>query len=89
METLLLAIIIILQIVLIVLIINRDYHLLPESLGIPGDSQISQATTQKPRESPKNLWDNPLPASAELKLTVAEFKNSYDRSESWDGDFVA
>jgi hypothetical protein len=81
METLLLAIVIILQMVLIVLILKRDYHLLPEGLDVP--------VTQKPKTNSNNLWDNPPPASAELKLTVAEFKDKYDRSESWDGDFAA
>jgi hypothetical protein len=89
METLLLAVVIILQIVLIVLILMRDYHILPEGLGVPANSQLSKAIAQKKRASSENLWDNPPPASEELKLTVAEFKDKYDRSESWDGDFAA
>lgn len=89
METLLLAVVIILQIVLIGLILYRDYHLLPAGLGVRETSQISQETAQKKKANSQNLWENPPPASAELKLTVAEFKDKYDRSESWDGDFVA
>ena len=49
----------------------------------------SGKTAQKPSTSSKNLWDNPPPASEELKLTVTEFKDKYDRSEPWDGDFAA
>ncbi|WP_333028906.1 MULTISPECIES: hypothetical protein [unclassified Microcoleus] len=89
METLLLTVVIILQIVLIFLILQREYQLLPEGLGVRGESQLSKATIQKQRASSKNLWDNPPPASEELKLTVAEFKDKYDRSEPWDGDFAA
>ncbi len=88
METLLLAVVIILQIVLIGLILYRDYHLLPVGLGFREDLQISEQTAEKHPASSK-IWDNPPPASAELKLTVAEFKDKYDRSEPWDGDFVA
>ncbi|MEG4585132.1 hypothetical protein QUA54_07915 [Microcoleus sp. MOSTC5] len=89
METLLLTVVIILQIVLIFLILQREYQLLPEGLGVRGESQLSKATIQKQRASSKKLWDNPPPASEELKLTVAEFKDKYDRSEPWDGDFAA
>jgi hypothetical protein len=89
METLLLTIVIILQIVLIGLILYRDYHLSPVGLGFREDLQISEETAEKQRASSKNLWDNPPPGSADLKLTVAEFKDKYDRSEPWDGDFVA
>ena len=89
METLLLTVVIILQLVLIFLILQRDYQLLPESFGAPGESQLSKATAQKQSASSKNLWDNPPLASEELKLTVAEFKDNYNRSEPWDGDFAA
>ncbi|AFZ09647.1 hypothetical protein Osc7112_5411 [Oscillatoria nigro-viridis PCC 7112] len=89
METLLLTVVIILQVVLIFLILQREYQLLPEGLGVRGESQLSKATIQKQRASSQNLWDNPPPASEELKLTVAEFKDKYDRSEPWDGDFAA
>lgn len=90
METLLLTVVIILQLVLIFLILQREYQLLPEGFGVRGQSQLSsKATAQKQSASSKNLWDNPPPASEELKLTVAEFKDNYDRSEPWDGDFVA
>lgn len=81
METLLLAIVIILQIVLIVLILHRDYHLLPEGLGVRENSQISQETAEKQIENSQNLWDNPPPASTELKLTVAEFKGRKNEKE--------
>jgi hypothetical protein len=89
MEILLLTVVIILQIVLIFLILQREYQLLPEGLGVRGESQLSKATIQKQRASSKNLWDNPPPASEELKLTVAEFKDKYDRGEPGEGDFAA
>lgn len=89
METLLLTVIIFLQLVLIFLFLQREYQLLPEGFGTPGQSQPSKATAQKQNASSKNLWDNPPPASEELKLTVAEFKDNYNRSEPWDGDFAA
>ncbi|HCV30788.1 MAG TPA: hypothetical protein DGO89_11595 [Microcoleaceae bacterium UBA9251] len=89
MENLLLTVVIILQLVLIFLILQREYQLFPEGLGIRGESQLSKATAQKQSASSKNLWDNPPPASEELKLTVAEFKDNYNRSEPWDGDFAA
>ena len=84
-----LIVVIILQLVLIFLILQREYQLWPESLGIRGQSQLSKATAQKQSASSKNLWDNPPPPSEELKLTVAEFKDNYNRSEAWDGDFAA
>ncbi|MDQ2098431.1 MAG: hypothetical protein QQW96_12385 [Tychonema bourrellyi B0820] len=89
MENLLLTVVIILQLVLIFLILQREYQLLPEGLGVRGQSQLSKATAQKQSANSKNLWDNPPPASEELKLTVAEFKDNYNRSEPWDGDFAA
>lgn len=89
METLLLTVVILLQLVLIFLILQREYPLLPEGFGVRGQSQLSKQTPQKQSASSQNLWDNPPPASEELKLTVAEFKDKYDRSEPWDGDFVA
>ncbi len=89
MEILLLTVVIILQLVLIFLILQREYQLLPEGLGIGGQSQLSKATAEKQSASSQNLWDNPPPASEELKLTVAEFKDNYNRSEPWDGDFAA
>ena len=89
METLLLAIVIILQLVLIFLILQRrEYRLLPEGLVVPDQPKSLQEKTNQANVSSENLWDNPPPASEELKLTVAEFKNKYDRSEPWDGDFV-
>lgn len=89
MEILLLTVVIILPIVLIFLILQREYQLLPEGLGVRGESQLSKGTIEKQRASPKNLWDNLPPASEELKLTVAEFKDKYDRGEPWDGDVAA
>ena len=89
MEALLLTVVILLQLVLIFLILQRDYQLLPEGFGAPGQSQLSKATAQEQSASSKNLWDNPPRASEELKLTVAEFKDNYNRSEPWDGDFAA
>jgi hypothetical protein len=89
METLLLTIVIILQLVLILLILQREYQWLPEGFGIRKRSQLAKPTAQKQSASSKNSWDNPPPASEELKLTVAEFKDKYDRNEPWDGDFAA
>lgn len=89
MENLLLTVVIILQLVLIFLILQREYQLLPEGLGVRGESPLSKAKAQEQSASSQNLWDNPPPASEELKLTVAEFKDNYDRSEPWDGDFAA
>ena len=89
MEILLLTVVIILQSVLIFLILQWEYQLLPEGLGVRGESQLSKGTIEKQRASSKNLWNNPAAASEELKLTVAEFKDKYDRGEPWDGDFAA
>jgi len=88
METLLLTIVIILQFVLIFLIIQRDYRLLPDGLVMRYQPQSLQDKTDREKVSVENLWDNPPTASEELKLTVAEFKSKHDRSQSWDGDFV-
>ena len=88
METLLLTIVIILQILLIFLILQREYRLLPEGLVVRYQPQSSPEKTERENVCSENLWDNPPPASEELKLTVAEFKSKYNRSESWDGDFV-
>ncbi|MCY7383654.1 MAG: hypothetical protein LH628_13935 [Microcoleus sp. CAN_BIN18] len=88
METLLLTIVIILQFVLIFLILQREFRLLPEGLVVRYQPQSLPEKTERDRGVSENLWDNPPPASEELKLTVAEFKSKYDRSESWDGDFV-
>lgn len=88
METLLLTIVIILQIVLIFLILQREYRLLPEGLVVRERPQSLPEKTKQEKVGAENLWDNPPPASEELKSTVAEFKSKYDRSESWDGDFV-
>ncbi|HLO48936.1 MAG TPA: hypothetical protein VK211_11020 [Kamptonema sp.] len=88
METLLLTIVIILQLVLIFLIIQREYRLFPDGLVMRYQPQSLQDKTEREKVSVENLWDNPPPASEELKLTVAEFKSKHDRSKSWDGDFV-
>ncbi|NJK70081.1 MAG: hypothetical protein HC941_29465 [Microcoleus sp. SU_5_3] len=88
METLLLTIVILLQVVLIFLILQREYRLLPEGLVVREQPQSLQEKTEREKVCSENLWDNPPPASEELKLTVAEFKSNYDRSELWDGDFV-
>ncbi|WP_449419659.1 hypothetical protein [Phormidium nigroviride] len=88
METLLLTIVIILQLVLIFLIIQREYRLLPDGLVMRYQPQSLQDKTEREKVSVENLWDNPPPASEELKLTVAEFKSKHDRSHWWDGDFV-
>jgi len=88
METLLLTIVIILQFVLIFLIVQREYRLLPDGLVMRYQPQSLQDKTDREKVSVENLWDNPPTASEELKLTVAEFKSKHDRSQSWDGDFV-
>jgi len=44
MEILLLTVVIILQSVLIFLILQREYQLVPEGLGVRGESQLSKAT---------------------------------------------
>ena len=88
METLLLTIVIILQFVLIFLIVQREYRLLPDGLVMRYQPQSLQDKTEREKVSVENLWDNPPTASEELKLTVAEFKSKHDRSQSWDGDFV-
>jgi hypothetical protein len=88
METLLLTIVIILQFVLIFLIIQREYRLLPDGLVLRYQPQSLQDKTEREEVSVENLWDNPPTASEELKLTVSEFKSKHDRSQSWDGDFV-
>jgi hypothetical protein len=87
METLLLVLVIILQIVLIFIVLQREYHL-PEGLVVRYQPQSLQDKTDREKVCSENLWDNPPPASEELKLTVAEFKSKHDRSKSWDGDFV-
>lgn len=81
METLLLAVVIILQIVLIVLILHRDYHILPKGLGVREDAQISPATAHQQRTNSQNLWENSPPESEELKLTVAQFKGGKNEKE--------
>ncbi|WP_198525179.1 hypothetical protein [Kamptonema formosum] len=37
---------------------------------------------------PNNLWENPPPASEELKSAIEEVKSKYNRNDPWDGDFV-
>ncbi len=66
MEILLLRVVIILQLVLIFLILQWEYQLLPEGLGVRGQSQLSKATAPTQTASAKNLWDNRPPASEEL-----------------------
>jgi hypothetical protein len=57
--------------------------------GCSGRISTFKGYNPEQRASSKNLWNNPQPASEELKLTVAEFKDKYDRSEPWNGDFAA
>ena len=86
-ETLLLALVIILQILLIFLVIQRQPQLVPEGLVVQRKSQ-SKETAEKESLKEENLWDNPPLPTEEMKLTIAEFKSKYNRSEPWDGDFV-
>jgi len=89
METLLLAIVIILQLVLIFLILQRrEYRLLPEGLVVSYQPKSLQDKTNQANVCSQNLWDNPPPASEEVKLTFAEFKNKYESSDPWEENFV-
>jgi hypothetical protein len=87
-ETLLLALVIILQLLLIFLVLQRQPQLVPEGLVVRRKSQLSKETEEKESPRSENLWDNPPPATEEMKLTIAEFKSKYNTSEPWDGDFV-
>lgn len=57
--------------------------------GCPGRISTFKGYNPETKGKFKKLMDNPPPASEELKLTVAEFKDKYDRSAPWDGDFAA
>jgi hypothetical protein len=87
-ETLMLALVIILQLLLIFLVLQRQPQLVPDGLVVPPKSQVSKETVEKESLKQDNLWENPPPATEEMKLTIAEFKSKYNRSEPWDGDFV-
>jgi len=67
METLLLTIVIILQFVLIFLIIQREYRLLPDGLVMRYQPQSLQDKTEREKVSSENLWDNP-PTASERKF---------------------
>ncbi len=51
-------------------------------------SLILKGTVEQESLSLDNLWENPPPATGEMKLTIAEFKSKYNRSDRWDEDFV-
>lgn len=87
-ETLLLSVVIFLQIVLIFLVLNRELKPVLEEVGVRRENRPVKEKTAAPGES-ENLWENPPPASEELKATVEEFKSQYQRNEPWDGDFAA
>ena len=87
-EPLLLVVVILLQIVLIVLFLQRQPRLVPEGVVVKGEAQFSKETREKGEVRAENLWENPPPASEEMKSTITEFKTKYNRSEPWDGDFV-
>ncbi|MDY6936385.1 MAG: hypothetical protein SWY16_01860 [Cyanobacteriota bacterium] len=89
METLLLAIVIILQLILIFIVLQRSSQLAPEGVVRERNIKFSKEKVAKESLSTKNLWDDPPPVTEEMKLTIAEFKSEYNRSEPWDGDFVA
>ncbi|MFB2981164.1 hypothetical protein [Microseira sp. BLCC-F43] len=84
-ETLLLVLVIILQILLIFLVLQRQPQLVPEGLVVRRKSQLSKETVEKESPRSDNLWDNPPPATKQMKLTIAEFKDKYNRSDLWDG----
>jgi hypothetical protein len=65
-----------------------DENLPPKLKTARRKSQLSKETEEKESPRSENLWDNPPPATEEMKLTIAEFKSKYNRSEPWDGDFV-
>ncbi|MBE9042006.1 hypothetical protein IQ235_14585 [Oscillatoriales cyanobacterium LEGE 11467] len=81
METLLLAIVIILQIFLIFIVLQRSPQLVTEGVFGEGKMKFSKKTVVQESLKNENLWDDPPPATEEMKLTIAEFKSKYDRSE--------
>ncbi|WP_254013968.1 hypothetical protein [Limnofasciculus baicalensis] len=78
-EPLLLVVVILLQIVLIVLFLQRQPRLVPEGAVVRGEPEFSKETREIGEVRAENLWENPLPASEEMKSTVAEFKTQYNR----------
>lgn len=87
-ETLLLVLVILLQIVLIFLVLQRKPLLVREGVAVGKQSRWVKGTVEPERESPENLWENPPPTSEEMKLAISEFKHKYNRNDPWDGDFV-
>lgn len=88
MEMLLLLTIIVLQLVLIALVLQRQPRPVmegPVEERLPGRPKEE---TDKEGASSESLWDEPPPPSEELKYAVKEFKSKYNRSDPWDGDFV-
>lgn len=85
-ETLLLAVVILLQIVLIFLVMNREPRAVLATVGWRREPRLAQE--KAPVVESENLWSNPPSASPELKSTIAEVKNNYNRNDPWDGDFV-
>lgn len=87
-EMLLIAVVIILQLLLIFLVLQRQYRLAPESLSVRQTFQFSKEPVETESLTQENLWESPSPATEDLKLAIAEFKSQYDGEEPWDGDFV-
>ena len=86
MEILLLLTIVVLQLVLIALVLQRQPRPVLESPAedrLPG---LPREETVKFAE--ESLWDEPPPPSEELRHTIKEFKSKYNGNDSWDGDFV-
>ena len=86
MEILLLLTIVVLQLVLIALVLQRQPRAVLESAAEVRVSELPRDETVKFAE--ESLWDEPPPASEELRYTIREFKSNYNRNDSWDGDFV-
>lgn len=85
---LLLSVVIILQLLLIFLVLQREPRLVLEGFNIRRESRKPKQETTSNTIKSENLWENPSPASEDLKSTVEEFKDKYNRSDAWDGDFV-
>ncbi|NER33036.1 MAG: hypothetical protein F6J93_02980 [Oscillatoria sp. SIO1A7] len=88
MEILLLLTIIVLQLVLITLVLQRQPRPVLEGPAEEMVPRLPREETDKEGASSESLWDEPPPPSEELRYTIKEFKSKYNRNDSWDGDFV-
>lgn len=79
---------VLLQLLLIFLVLQKEPRLVLEGFSIRRESRKPKKETTSNTIKSENLWENPPPASEELKSTVEEFKDKYNRSDAWDGDFV-